>query len=434
MTEPAPLDTPEEEPLEGGPWIEGNPVAAARALLVGVFLLMIGNGLQGSLVGVRTETEGFTVTVAGVVMAAYFGGFLAGSRYAEFLLARVGHIRVFAGLASLASTAALVHAVFVNPVTWGLMRVATGLCMAGLFVVCESWLNDLSTNQTRGRMLSLYMVATLGGMTLGQFLLYLADTDGPELFMLSSVLVSAALIPVALSASSNPPLMVPEAMSVNELFRVLPTGIVGAFLNGAAVGIMTGLGAVYAVAVDVPTERIPYFLAAPLFGSLVFQWPIGLLSDRVPRRGVMASVAFLAGLLCIVLAATADGSWLAIGLMAALGATSFPLYSLNIAYTADWLPNSKLTAASAVLVRINGIGALMGPLLATAVIAMTRSVAYFWTMSLMNFLLVGFLVYRIAVVDAPAVNRQRSFVAFPARASTVAIGLMRGQRERPPVE
>ncbi len=434
MTEPAPLDTPEEEPLEGGPWIEGNPVAAARALLVGVFLLMIGNGLQGSLVGVRTETEGFTVTVAGVVMAAYFGGFLAGSRYAEFLLARVGHIRVFAGLASLASTAALVHAVFVNPVTWGLMRVATGLCMAGLFVVCESWLNDLSTNQTRGRMLSLYMVATMGGMTLGQFLLYLADTDGPELFMLSSVLVSAALIPVALSASSNPPLMVPEAMSVNELFRVLPTGIVGAFLNGAAVGIMTGLGAVYAVAVDVPTERIPYFLAAPLFGSLVFQWPIGLLSDRVPRRGVMASAAFLAGLLCIVLAATADGSWLAIGLMAALGATSFPLYSLNIAYTADWLPNSKLTAASAVLVRINGIGALMGPLLATAVIAMTRSVAYFWTMSLMNFLLVGFLVYRIAVVDAPAVNRQRSFVAFPARASTVAIGLMRGQRERPPVE
>jgi len=433
MTEVLPPESSDPEPLPGGPWIDDNPVTAARALLLGVFLLMVGNGLQGSVVGVRTEAEGFSVGVAGLVMAAYFGGFLVGGRFSEYLLAQVGHIRVFAGLASLASTAALVHAVLIHPLTWGLMRVTTGLCMAGLFVVCESWLNDLATNRTRGRMLSAYMVSTMGGLTLGQFLLYAADTNGPELFMLSSVLVSASLIPVALSASSNPPLVVPEAMSVRELYRQIPTGIVGAFLNGAAVGIMTGLGAVYAVAVNIPDERIPYFLAAPLFGSLVFQWPIGLLSDRVPRRGVMAGVAAIAALVSLVLAATVDGSWLAIALMAALGATSFPLYSLNIAYTADWLPSSKLTAASAALVRVNGIGALMGPLLATVVIAATRSVAYFWTMAVANLAIVAFLLVRIMVVDAPAVSRQRQFVAFPARASSVAVGLMKGQRNRPAV-
>ncbi|NCG22881.1 MAG: MFS transporter, partial [Actinobacteria bacterium] len=131
---------------------------------------MAGNGLQGSLIGIRSEAEGFSATVAGFVMAAYFGGFLAGSRYSEYMLARVGHIRVFAGLASMASSAVLIHALFINPLTWGAMRFVTGMCMAGLYVVAESWLNDLATNKTRGRLLSIYMVVTMGGMTAGQFL------------------------------------------------------------------------------------------------------------------------------------------------------------------------------------------------------------------------------------------------------------------------
>ena len=150
-------------------------------------------------------------------MAAYFAGFLFGSRVAESLIANVGHIRVFAGLASMASTAVLIHALFIDPVTWGLMRFVTGLCMAGLYVTEESWLNDLATNATRGRLLSRYMIVTMGGMTIGQFLLDVADPDGVKLFLLASVLVSASLIPVVLSASSNPPLVVPERMSLREL-------------------------------------------------------------------------------------------------------------------------------------------------------------------------------------------------------------------------
>ena len=148
----------DEEIIEGGPLIEDSPATAARALFLGILLLMAGNGLQGSLIGVRSETEGFSVTVAGFVMAAYFAGFLFGSRVAESLIANVGHIRVFAGLASMASTAVLIHALFIDPVTWGLMRFVTGLCMAGLYVTEESWLNDLATNATRGRLLSRYMI------------------------------------------------------------------------------------------------------------------------------------------------------------------------------------------------------------------------------------------------------------------------------------
>ncbi len=420
-----------EEHIEGGPWIDpGNATVAARALFIGILLLMAGNGLQGSLIGVRSEAEGFSVTVAGFVMAAYFAGFLAGSRYAEYLLAQVGHIRVFAGLASMASTAVLIHALFIDPITWGAMRFVTGLCMAGLYVTEESWLNDLATNETRGRLLSIYMVITMGGMTAGQFLLDAADPDGVELFLLASVLVSASLIPVALSASSNPPLAVPETMSLKELFGIIPTGIISSFWNGASVGVLMGLGAVYAVAVDVPDSRIPVFLAAPLFGSMLLQWPVGYISDRVPRRGVILVVAALAAVISAAMTLVTPGSWAAIGLMTALGAVSFPIYSLTIAYTADWLPTTKLTAGSAALVRVNGVGALVGPLLATAVMGFTSPVAHFWSMAGTNAAIVVYLGYRIVVAEAPAVEDQRHFVAFPARASAAAMGLMRGQRSR----
>lgn len=417
-----------EEAIEGGPWIEENPTSAARALFLGILLLMAGNGLQGSLIGVRSEVEGFSATIAGFVMAAYFAGFLAGSSYSEYLLARVGHIRVFAGLASMASTAVLIHALFINPVTWGAMRFVTGVCMAGLYVVAESWLNDLATNKTRGRLLSIYMVVTMGGMTVGQFLLDAADPDGVELFLLASVLVSASLVPVALSASSNPPLAVPEPMSLRELFGIVPTGIISSFWNGAATGVLIGLGAVYAVSVDVPDSRIPVFLAAPLFGSMLLQWPIGFISDRLPRRGVMFTVAAIAAGLSMALALAPAGSWTAVGLMTALGAASFPIYSLTIAYTADWLPTTKLTAGSAALVRVNGVGALVGPLLATVVIAFTSPTAYFWAMAAGNGIIAGYLAWRIVVADAPDAANKRRYVAFPARASAAAMGLMRGQR------
>ncbi len=415
--------------VEGGPWIDSaSPATAARALFLGIFLLMAGNGLQGSLIGVRSEAEGFDVATAGVIMACYFAGFLVGSRWAESLISQVGHIRVFAGLASTASTAVLVHALFITPVTWGAMRFVTGMCMAGLYVVAESWLNDLATNETRGRLLSIYMVVTMGGMTIGQFLLDAADPDGFELFILSSVLVSASLVPVALSASSSPPLAVPEPMSLRELYQIVPTGIFVSFWNGAAVGVLIGMGAVYAVAVDVPDSRIPVFLAAPLIGSVLLQWPIGYVSDRVSRRAVMFWVALAASGACVSLAAAPEGSWTAIALMLVLGAASFPIYSLTIAFTADWLPQAKLTAGSASLVRINGVGALFGPLVAAVVMASTSAQAFFWVMAGADLIIVAYLGYRMVVKDALPVERQRRFVAFPARASAVAANLITRRR------
>lgn len=415
--------------IEGGPLIEARPAVAARALLIGIGLLMAGNGLQGSLLGLRAESEGFGVATTGAVMACYFVGFLAGSRSAEYLLARVGHIRVFAALASGASGAVLVHSLWITPASWALMRLVTGMCMAGLYVVAESWLNDLATNATRGRLLSLYMVFSMGGMAAGQFLLEAADTDGFELFVVSSILVSASLVPVTLSASSSPPLGVPEPLTFRQLAAQVPTGVVSSFWGGMSAGVLMGLGAVYAVSAGVPDSRIAMFLAAPLAGSILLQWPIGWVSDHVSRRAVMFVVALGAAVVCAALAFVEPDSWFVIVLFFLLGGTTFPLYSLTIAYTADWLPPTQLTAASASLVRVNGVGAIFGPLVGGAAMAATSPEAFYWSMVATHGVIAVYIGSRMLVRDALPMERQRVFVAFPARASAVAANLI-GRRRR----
>ncbi|MEQ8841147.1 MAG: MFS transporter [Acidimicrobiales bacterium] len=423
-------NTEDDTALEGGPYVEGNPTAAARGLLVGIALLMAGNGLQGSLIGVRSESEGFSLGAIGVVMAMYFAGFLVGSRSAELLLAKVGHIRVFSALASTASGAVLVHAVFISPVSWGLMRFATGMCMAGLYVVAESWLNDIATNANRGRLLSAYMMASMGGLTIGQLLLEVADPDGFELFVLTSVLVSSSVLPVTLSASSAPPMGIPEPLSFRELLRQVPTGVISSFWVGTSAGVLLGLSAVYAAVADVPDSRISLFLAAPLVGSLVFQFPIGWISDRISRRTVMWWVAASASALSAALALLPAGSWAAIVMMVMLGGVIFPLYSLTIAFTADWLPQSQLTSASAALVRVNGVGAVFGPLIAAPLMAAGSPRMFFWMMAVTHGVIVVYIAWRVLFRDALPVERQGPFIAYPARASAVAANLI--GRRRPP--
>lgn len=418
-----------DEPTHGGPLIDHNPTAAARALLVGVALLMAGNGLQGSLIGVRSEAEGFSLTATGIVMACYFAGFLVGAKWSEELLPRVGHIRVFAALASSASAAVLLHALFVSPLSWGSMRFVSGMCMAGLYVVIESWLHDMATSATRGRLLSMYMVASMGGLTIGQLLLDAADQDSLELFIVASILVSLSLLPVTLSASTSPPVVVPESLSFRALVREVPTGVLGSFLVGTSAGVILGIGAVYAVAAGIESSRVAVFLAAPLLGSIVLQWPIGWVSDRVSRRLVMWWVAVAATVVAGALVMVTPGSWSAIVLMFLLGGTVFPLYSLTLAYTGDWLAPGQLTAASAVLVRVNGIGAVCGPLLAAPLMAWLGPTMFFWVLAGANATFVVYVAWRVVFRDALPMGRQRVFVAFPARASAVAAGLI-GRRDR----
>ncbi len=420
----------DDDGLAGGPWIDtrGDGLGAVRSLLAGVVLVMACNGLLRVALGVRAELEDFGLAVTGVVMAGYFLGFLFGTRAAEYFIATVGHIRVFAALASVGSAASILHAIWVDPVSWTVLRLAYGLCLAGLLVTVESWLNDMATNETRGRMLSRYMIVTMGGMGAGQLMLNLADPGSFELFVVSSALISVALVPVALSASTAPPLVVPEPISLSKLLKVVPLGLVTAFWVGVSQGCLMGLGAFYAATEGLPNTRISLFVVSPIVGSVVFQWLVGSASDRVPRRYVILIVAVAAaGSACLHLMVS-PGSALSLLLMFVHGGSTFPLYSLAVATTADGVAPAQLTGASASLVRVSGVGAVIGPTLGGALMALIAPWAYFAVLVGAHLVIALYVVYRMFVKPAPPVEDQGRFDPWPVRASAVAANLLRRPR------
>jgi len=413
----------------GQPLLRPTSVAAATwALFVGLGLIMIGNGLNGSVVGLRSDAAGFDATLVSIIMAAYFAGFLVGTMYAERALKSVGHIRVFAALASLASSVVLLQAISINPPTWIFTRFLFGACMAGIYVVVESWLNDLATNKTRGRILSVYMMVSMGGVGAGQLLLNINDSSGFTLFILISVLVSISLVPVTLSASSAPPLAVAESMQLRTLITRVPTGIVSSFFSGAGAGALLGMGAVYGSQINMAPGRLSLFLLAPMVGAILFQWPIGWLSDRLPRRGVLLGVGIAAAITPLMALAVPERSPLVVGIMVLVGGALFPFYSLTLAYANDWLEAKEILAASGTLVRVNGSGAVTGPLIAGSLMSAFGPRLFFWSISAIFAAAAAFILFRILSKDPLPQERQRKYVPFPARASSVAANLVPRRR------
>jgi len=397
-------------------------IVRSWALLLGVALLMLGNGLQGTLLGVRASLEGFATAITGVLMSGYFVGFLAGSLLAPKLVGRVGHARTFAAFASLASTAILVHAVIVDPVIWTLMRLVSGFCYAGLYVVAESWLNEEATNETRGQLLSVYMVILLGGMGLGQILLNLADPTGPELFILVSVLISIGLVPMLLSVGRVSRFETPRRVSVRELYRVSPTGVLGIFATVMAQGGCFGMGAVYAREIGLSLAEVSVFMSLFMIGGIVAQWPIGRLSDFMDRRRVLTVVTFLAT--AIALAATlADlPGWLRFALFFAYGGMAFPMYSVCIAYVNDYLEPEQMVEASGTLVLVGGIGASVGPLAISLAMQGLGPGGFFACLAVVHVAIGLFALYRMTIREAVPVEEQGAYLAV-ARTTPMAAAM-----------
>jgi MFS family permease len=386
---------------------------------------MVGNGLNGAVIGVRSVDEGFSVTVTGVIMAGFFAGFLLAPTVVIKMLRTVGHIRVFAGLASTASSAVLVHALAVFPISWMLMRFVFGFCVAGLYIVIESWLAEMSTPANRGRTMAMYMIVWLGGLGAGQYLITLADPNSFRLFVVSSVLVSMSLVPITLAATTKAPRVeTPDKVTVRELIRIVPTGVVGSFMGGTSVGILLGLGAVYATEIDLSLNRTAVFLVAPMIGAMVLQWPIGRLSDRISRRTVIFFVALAAVAISVSLILVPAHSSVVPVLMALLGGTMFPLYSLIVSYTIDWVPAGKATGAAAKLIGINGAGAFVGPLVAAPLMSIFGPRSFFWCITGAFGVVVGYVAWRLVFKDAMPKERQKQFVPFPARAGYLAMAMV----------
>ncbi len=397
---------------------------ALWTLFLGLALLMVGNGLNLAVLGVRLVGEGFSVRTSGYVMACYFVGFLVGPGLVTKWLSTVGHIRVFAGLATMASVAVLVHSVWIDPVVWGLMRFVYGICIVGLYITIESWLNDASTPGNRGRTLAVYMIVHMGGLAVGQLLIATGDPAGFTLFAVASILVSLSFVPVSLAATTDAPaIRLAEHVGVRSLWNVAPTGMVGMALIGASTGTLFGLGAVYVTSAGFSAGRTAAFLAAPSIGALLLQWPIGWLSDRFPRRGVILLAAGAATGSAAALAVTPEGSVVVVLLMVLLGGFSFPLYSLLLSHTLDWSPPGTAMGASSTLLRVNGAGAVLGPVVAASAMGALGDVAFFWVFAAAHGLLVLYVTWRLVVKEGLPLDRQGEFVSVPARGTDLAVQL-----------
>ena len=360
-------------------------------------MLMLGNGLQNSLLGIRAGQEAFSTEATGLIMACYYVGLLAGAVVTPKVVGNVGHVRTFAALASTASTAALVHAVFVDPWAWGAMRMVTGFCYAGLYVVAESWLNDRATNETRGTLLSVYMVVLLGGLAASQFLLNLADRNSFVLFVLASVLVSMALVPISVSVQPAPDFAAPEPLGLRALYRTSPLGTVGALGTGMANAALFSMSAVYAGTIGLTVSQIAVFVSANILGGMAFQWPIGRLSDKLDRRRVLTVVTFAASLAALAASMASQGEPLALyAMMFLLGGMSFPMYSLCIAHTNDYLTPKQMVAASGSLMLVGAAGAIFGPIAVSLLMRNMGSDGFFVCIAAVHVAIGLFALYRIA--------------------------------------
>ncbi|PTX55753.1 sugar phosphate permease [Litoreibacter ponti] len=336
---------------------------SAWALLLGMLLLMVGNGLQGSLMGVRGGIEGFSTFELSLITSAYFIGFLGGSRLAPTFIQRVGHVRVFAALGSVISAVLILYPAIADPWAWMVLRVIFGFAISGVYVTAESWLNNSASNETRGQALSLYMIVQMAGIVAAQGLLNVADPAGYILFVIPSVLVSIAFAPILLSVSPTPSFGATRQMSFRALFKVSPLAVVGMLLLGSVFSAQFGMSAVYGSEAGLSVAQISIFVSSIFIGALVLQYPIGWISDRVDRRMLILVVSALAAGAALVAFLFDSNFTVLLACAFVIGGMTNPLYALLIAYTNDYLEPEDMAGASGGLLFINGLGAIGGPII-----------------------------------------------------------------------
>lgn len=365
------------------------------ALLLGMMLLMLGNGMQGTLLGIRGGMENMATFELSVVMSCYFVGFLFGSRMVPDMLRRVGHVRVFAALGSMISAVLIMYAVAPNWIAWSLMRVVIGFSFSGVYITAESWLNNASTNENRGQALSLYLIVQMIGIIAAQGLMNLGDPSGYILFIIPSVLVSIAFTPILLSVSQAPAFESTKPLSFRRLYQASPLGCVGMFILGGVFSAQFGMAAVWGSQAGLSVREISIFIACIYIGGLIAQYPIGWLSDRMDRRTVIFWLTVL-GASVLILPVLWDAPFVALCVIGAMsGGVSNPLYSLILAYVNDYLDKTDMASASAGLLFINGLGAISGPVITGYMMGLVGPSGFFLFMSVLFAALAIYAAWRM---------------------------------------
>ncbi len=388
-------------------------------LLSGIAFMIMGHGLQTSLLGVRAGFEGFPDYAIGLVQSAFYVGFVVGTLSGPWFVRRVGHIRTFAAFASLASMATVLHAIAVDPWAWIGLRAVTGAALAGTFMVSEAWLNATATSASRGRILSLYTLVSLVAYGGSQLFLTVARPESFELFVLVSILISASLIPLSVSKIENPPTVRVDRMGLDRLYVTSPLGAFGAFVSGLVIAAFYGLGAVYAQRLGLDEDQVALFMTVSILGAAVIQWPIGALSDWFDRRTVTAATCAGAALAALAIAHFVGDNRQALLVAGFLfGGLTGPIYALCVAHANDYIDSSDAVGAASSLLTLYGIGAAVGPFAGGFVMGHLGPSQLFDLLAGCCAAIVAFALWRMTRRQSLPNQEQGAFVAVATTAAT----------------
>ena len=400
-----------------------NLLKGTWALFFGVGMMMLANGLQGSLIGIRASLEGYSASAAGIILTGYYAGFLLGALYIPQRIKNVGHVRTFAALASIASISILIHSLHISFLGWFIMRFISGMCFVGLYTVAESWVNDLSDNEHRGQALSVYMIVSMAGSAFGQLFLNIADPETATLFMIVSVLISISLVPILIVVSKQPDFSVAKFFTVKELYKASPLGVVTSIMTGLAHGTLWGIGSIYGLKNGLSIEQVSIFMFTFVIGGAINQYLVGYLSDKYDRRTIIVIVAFLASIFS-VLAVLIGSSFIALIIMTFIfGGLTVPLYPLAIAHTNDFLEKGEMVAASAGIQLAAGIGLTIGPIIGGLSIDFIGASGFWIYLFLIHALLGVFGLFRMQIREAVPLEEQGSTVLVSRRTTATLMEL-----------
>ena len=402
------------------------------ALFMGMGAIMLAYGYQNALLGVRAVIEDFSLASTGFMMSGYFVGYFIGARTIPSVISGVGHIRVFAAFASVASLAILVHSIFINPLTWFVLRVVTGYSMVSIYTIAESWLNDRSSNKNRGKVLSIYMIILYGSMGLGMFMLNFSSPEKFQPFILISVLMSAALLPILLTKRKPPQFKKIQSMSLKDLYDSSPLGMVSAVLYGIVQSALFTLLAVYAAAMNFSIFDISLVTFLLAISGAVSQYPIGYISDKFDRRKVIIYSTFGAAIFAFLAIFSVGTMYLPEGLgssklwfyifLVLFSVCSLPMFSLILAHTNDFITRDKFVAAGAGLQFAFGLGAISGPFLCSLLMGLVGNNGFFVFLIFFHCVIGFYGIHRMKVRPSED-NPDSQFVAVPTTITPVGLEL-----------
>lgn len=395
-------------------------VLPITVLLVSTLLMYLAAGQQGLLVPIRASLEGYSDVIIGFMGTAYALGFVSGCYLIPIALRRVGYIRTFGVIASLAAASMLLQGMIIEAVMWFAARFVIGFSIAGSAMVIESWLNSRVTNDTRGGVFSVYMIIYLGAITAGQMSLTLFDPMQITLFVVAGLLFSISHIPTALTRLPAPE--PPEQVSLNlrSIINLSPVGAVSVFLIGMANGAFGTLGPVFAQNLGFASGDIAIFMSLALVAGALAQWPFGRISDQMDRRKVIGGVAFLGSAAGVLMALFAVPGALTFLLVVMFGAAAYSLYGLAVAHANDHADPSDFVSVSGSLLLLFGIGSAIGPICAAYLTNVLGMSAEFIFVSAMHFILGAYAFYRIGQRAAVPEEEKEDFVGMARPTSPVA--------------